>query len=27
MLDRVEYQGEILGRIGEPGQLSPDTLK
>ena len=27
MLDWVEYRNEILGRIGELGKLSPDTLK
>ena len=27
MLDWVEYHDEIMGRIGEMGKLSPDTLK
>lgn len=27
MLDWVGYRNEILGRIGEMGRLSPDTLK
>ena len=26
-MDWVEYRNEILGRIGELGKLSPDTLK
>ncbi|WP_334128867.1 carboxymuconolactone decarboxylase family protein [Sneathiella sp.] len=27
MLDWVEYHDELMGRIGEVGKLSPDTLK
>ena len=27
MLDWVEYHDELMGRIGELGKLSPDTLK
>jgi AhpD family alkylhydroperoxidase len=27
MLDWVEYRKELLGRIGEIGKLSPDTLR
>ena len=27
MLDWLEYRKELVGRIGEVGQLSPDTLR
>ena len=27
MLDWLEYRKELLGRIGEIGKLSPDTLR